>query len=172
MEHVKKVMVATGFSGYAEGLLHYGAKLADSMDAELLVVSVINIRDIDAVGRIVSLGYKVDGEHYVDGVKADRKEMLKEILSKTDFPKEKVKKFFVIGHPVDEIINVALEEDVDLVVMGTKGRTDLSHVFVGSVADKVFRKCPVTVVSYRDDLQAERLTKRIHRHRVESETED
>ena len=169
MEHVNKVLAATGFSGYGEGLIKYSAKLAASMDAELLVVSVINDRDIDAVSRVVSMGYKVDGEHYVEGVREERKAELREILAATDFPKDKVKTFIPTGHPVDEILNVALEEDVDMIVMGTKGRTDLSHVFVGSVADKVFRKSPVTVVSYRDDEQSERLTRRIHRHRVDSE---
>lgn len=169
MEHVNKVLAATGFSGYGEGLIRYTAKLAASMDAELLVVSVINERDIDAVTKVVSMGYKVDGEHYVEGVKEERKEELRRILKGTDFPMEKVKVFIATGHPVDEILNVALEEEADLIVMGTKGRTDLSHVFVGSVADKVFRKSPVTVVSYRDEEQAKRLTRRIHRHRVESE---
>ena len=169
MEHVNKVLAATAFSGYGEGLVKYAAKLAASMDAELLVVSVINERDIDAVSRVVSMGYDVDGEHYVEGVRKERKEELRKVLAATDFPKEKTKTFIPTGHPVDEILNVALEEEVDMIVMGTKGRTDLSHVFVGSVADKVFRKSPVTVVSYRDDEQADRLTRRIHRHRVESE---
>ena len=40
---------------------------------------------------------------------------------------------------------------IDMIVMGVKGRTDLQHAFVGSVADKIFRRSPVTVISYRDE---------------------
>jgi nucleotide-binding universal stress UspA family protein len=48
-----------------------------------------------------------------------------------------------------------------MIVMGVKGRTDLQHVFVGSVADKIFRRSPVTVISYRDENHAEHLKKNI-----------
>ena len=46
--------------------------------------------------------------------------------------------------------------------MGVKGRTDLQHAFVGSVADKIFRHSPVTVISYRDEKHADHLKKHIH----------
>jgi nucleotide-binding universal stress UspA family protein len=48
-----------------------------------------------------------------------------------------------------------------MVIMGVKGRTDLESIFVGSVAEKIFRRCPVTVVSYRDEKTSKRLAERI-----------
>ena len=55
------------------------------------------------------------------------------------------------GHPADAIVRFAHEREVDLVVMGTHGRTGLQHVLLGSVAEKVVRQspCPVLTVRYK-----------------------
>jgi universal stress protein A len=52
------------------------------------------------------------------------------------------------GDPVEEILRVAKERECDLIVMGTHGRTGLSRLLMGSVAEAVLRKgpCPVLVV--------------------------
>jgi nucleotide-binding universal stress UspA family protein len=54
----------------------------------------------------------------------------------------------VHGNPYMEIVRLAEEEGVDLIVLGTHGRTGLKHFLIGSVAEKVLRKapCPVLVV--------------------------
>jgi nucleotide-binding universal stress UspA family protein len=53
-----------------------------------------------------------------------------------------------VGDPADTIVRVAQDHGVDLVVMGTHGRTGLHHVLLGSVAEKVVRRalCPVLTV--------------------------
>jgi nucleotide-binding universal stress UspA family protein len=47
-----------------------------------------------------------------------------------------------VGHPADTVVRVAQERNVDLIVMGTHGRTGLQHVLLGSVAEKVVRLAP------------------------------
>jgi nucleotide-binding universal stress UspA family protein len=53
------------------------------------------------------------------------------------------------GNPADAIVRVAEERNVDLIVMGTRGRTGLQHVLLGSVAEKVVRLAPCPVLTVR-----------------------
>jgi nucleotide-binding universal stress UspA family protein len=161
MSAAQKIMVAVGFTEYSEGLLSYAAGIADSMGAEMIVASIINSRDVEAVGTIAAMGYEVDGEHYVSGVKEERRQALEQMLKKISFPAARIREVFKVGHPVEELLKIAVEENVDLIVMGIKCRSNLEHVLVGSVAEKIFRRSPVPILSYRDSKSATRLKKHI-----------
>ena len=54
--------------------------------------------------------------------------------------------------PLVEIIKTARKDDIDLIIMGSHGRTGLPHVLIGSVAERVVRKahCPVLIVKDKD----------------------
>ena len=154
-------MAAVGFTEYSEELLSYAAAIADSIGAEMIVVNIINSRDVEAVGAIAAMGYEVDSEHYVSGVEEERRRALEQMLKKISFPAERIRSVFKIGHPVEELLKIAVKENVDLMVMGIKGRSDLEHLLVGSVAEKVFRRSPIPILSYRDEKSAQRLKKHI-----------
>ncbi|MDJ0722394.1 MAG: universal stress protein [Desulfobacterales bacterium] len=164
MDDVKRVMVALAFSEYAGGIFKFAANIATCADAELIVASVLNVRDVESVRTISAMGYDVDGEHYIENIKTERRRILDEISAASAFPRERIRTIFLVGNPIDELLRLMLEESVDVVVMGPKGRTDLEHVLVGSVAEKIFRRSPATVISYRDETVAERYRRRIKRH--------
>jgi len=161
MDDAHRIMVAIGFTEYSEELLGYAAGIADSIGAEMIVVNIINLRDVEAVGAVAAMGYEVDSEHYVSGVKEERRRALEQMLKKISFPAEKIRSVFNVGHPVEELLKIAAKENVDLIVMGIKGRSDLEHMLVGSVAEKVFRRSPIPILSYRDEKSAQRLKKHI-----------
>ncbi len=161
MNDIKKIMVALGYSEYAEGIFNYSIKVAKGFDADLLVVNIINTRDVSAVETITSMGYEVDGEQYVKGIREEHEDRLKKMIKAGAYPEEKIKSLIKVGHPVDELLKIIVKESIDMVVMGIKGRTDLEQIFVGSVAEKLFHRSPVPIVSYRNKKIAERLRKRI-----------
>ena len=149
MKQVKRIMAAIAFSKYSQGILAFSVQLARRLECELVVVNVINIRDMQAVSEIESMGYKVDPQDYVRGVEQERREELHKMLEAIGVEPSSVRIVFHVGHPLEMLLKTIEEEDIDMVVMGPKGRTDLRHVLVGSVAEKMFRHCPVPLVSYR-----------------------
>jgi len=161
MDVINKIMVAVGFTDYTEELLNYAVRIAESLGAELIVANIINVRDVEAIGTIATMGYEVDSEHYVSGIEEDRRQTLSRILEKISFPADKLHTVFKVGHPVEELLKIAISENADLMVMGIKGRSDLEHILMGSVAEKVFRRSPIPILSYRDTKNAERLKKHI-----------
>lgn len=162
MDDIKKILVALDFTEYSEATFKYAAKIARNLDAKLIVGSIINARDVLAIRKIESMGYEIDGEHYVGGIKEERKKMLEQFLATASFNPANVQLIFKTGNPVDELLKLIVKENIDMVVMGVKGRTALEHVLIGSVADKLFHNSPVPVVSFRDEKNAERLRKKIN----------
>jgi nucleotide-binding universal stress UspA family protein len=162
MDEIKRIMVALGFSDYAEGIFKYADKLAQKLGAELIVANVINSRDVEAVAAITNMGYDLDPERYVKELKEERRNAFDEIVKNAAIPRSSIKLILPVGNPIDELLKIIVAENVDLVVMGVKGRTDLEHILIGSVAEKLFRRSPVTVISYRDEKTRQRLKKRIH----------
>lgn len=160
---IKKILVPLAFSKYSRGILGFAAELAAATGAQLLVVNVINQRNLEAVDKITSYGYKVDIQHYLETIKNERREELDKLMAELTLPDDKVSYTFCVGDPANELLKLVLDEEVEMVVMGVKAN-DISHIFTGSVAEKMFRKCPVTVVSYRDEEISTKLRKKIVRH--------
>jgi nucleotide-binding universal stress UspA family protein len=161
MENVNRVLAALAFSEYAHGTFGFAAQFAQLAGAELIVGHVINQRHVESVQTISALGYDVDGSHYIQNLKEERTRELDAIVAASGYPAEKVRRLFVVGNPIDELLKMILKEKIDVVVMGPKGRTDLEHILVGSVAEKIFRRSPATIISYRDEKAAQRLQHRI-----------
>ena len=161
MKSVNKILVPVAFSEYSEGIFKYAIEMATALDAELLVINVINNRDIEAVERITSYGFNVDSSHYLAAIRSERETLLNAMLENCAFPQERMRFISKVGKPSTELLKFAVQEEVDIIIMGIKGKTEFSHAFTGSVAEKLFRRSPITIVSYRDEKNAERLKKRI-----------
>ena len=74
---------------------------------------------------------------------------LAEVLPEAEAAKVEVTRQVVVGSPSHEIIKVAAAEKVDLIVIATHGRTGFSHLFMGSVAERVVRTAPCPVLTIR-----------------------
>ena len=64
-------------------------------------------------------------------------------------PGIRIEHLYEEGDPATAILQIARERECDLIVMGTHGRTGLSHLLMGSVAEKVLRKAPCPVLTVK-----------------------
>ena len=157
---VKKILVPIAFSKYSQGILNYAAEMAALLQAKLLVVNVINERDLEAVNKIASFGYKVDVESYLKTLKDEKRAELKKLMAEMTLADEQVSFSFRVGDPTTELLKVVVDQAIDMVIMGVKTR-DVKNIFAGSVAERMFSKCPVPIVSFRDGKVSERLREKI-----------
>ncbi len=61
----------------------------------------------------------------------------------------KTERWIVEGNPAEEILKLAEEQSVDLIVMGTLGMSGIERFLLGSVADKVIRNSRIPVLTVR-----------------------
>lgn len=74
---------------------------------------------------------------------------LTEVLPEAEAAEVEVTRQVVVGSPSHEIVKVAAAEEVDLIVIATHGRAGLSHLVMGSVAERVVRTAPCPVMTIR-----------------------
>ena len=150
MSKVKKIMVAVDFSEYSNTVTDHAGRLAEDIGAELIFVSVINQRDIDMVNQLTIHTDKISVKDYINGLIDDRTEQMQRLLQETDCTRIPNRFLIKKGVPFAVLIETAKAEKVDLVVMGTKGRGNIAGILFGSQAEKMFRHCPVPLLSIRE----------------------
>jgi nucleotide-binding universal stress UspA family protein len=149
MQPIKKIMVAVDFSDYSKPTLTYAAYLADAFKAPLIIVNVINQRDVDAIQKVEAEGVGITTEKYIDLQKTNRLVTIDQLLREANCYDLQPLKIFRVGTPWVELLEVVKEQRVDLVVIGTKGRSNIANTLFGSTAEKVYRRCGVPVLSVR-----------------------
>lgn len=154
MKMVNKIMVAVDFSDYSLAAVRYAARLAEDVRAELLLVNVINQRDVDMMKKIANEAPDFSFETYLEGMRQDREEGFQKLMREACCEKTAAKTVIRIGVPYQELLEVILSRKPDLLVMATKGRSNLVDTIMGSCALKMFRRSPIPVLSVRSESNA------------------
>ncbi|ACN17080.1 UspA7 [Desulforapulum autotrophicum HRM2] len=152
MKKIEKILVGVDLSEYSTLAIEYAVEFAKASNAEILLLNVLNQRDINGV-KMASAYYPngIDLERYITDSKTERYNAIRALVKEKFFEVKSTMSIHVnMGVPFEEILNFAKDENIDLIVIGNKGRSNLSRTLFGSNAEKIFRHAKVPVVSVRD----------------------
>jgi len=145
---IKKILVPIDFSDYSKKALQYASSLAKQFNAHLSLIYVIEpvIYPADfSMGQVALPSIDVE-------MNTRAKEEL-ENLAQKEISGLVFKTIIKTGKPFMEIIETAVEEDIDLIIIASHGHTGVEHLLFGSTADKVIRKAPCPVLTLRDPIK-------------------
>ncbi len=129
MVYLRKILVTTDLSQYSLEALEYAQSFG------LLYASRIFLLHVD--------------EHGHHGGASPAVASLAEFVARSVDPDIKLTQVVRSGHPAAEIRKFSQEENVDLIVMATHGRTGVRHALLGSVAEKVVRLSAIPVLTVK-----------------------
>lgn len=140
----KKILYPTDFSDVSKKALDYIKQLKSGGAEEVIVLHVIDQRSFYAIEAYSSGNASRLEMEITDGVEKDLKS-IGEALERAGLV---VKTMVKTGMPVREILRIEKEEDVSVIVIGSHGKSNLEEMFMGSVSEKVARKCtkPILIV--------------------------
>ena len=148
---VQHMLVPMDFSVTADQALAYAIALAQQFQARLTLLHVLDLTPVTmdemTVGVVAT---------YLEEQEIEAQHLLQASLERVQRAGLQGDSLLVQGTPTQTIVDTAGEQGVDLILMGTHGRTGLAHVFLGSVAQHVVRQapCPVLVVRRVPDTSA------------------
>ena len=133
MQPIKRILCPVDFSQTSREALAYAERLAGAQGAEVILVHAFDVPETYGLSQVRPANPKLVEQLDAIG---------------PSLPNVPVSRVLHAGVPGEVICWLAQERECDLIVMGTHGRTGLSHLFLGSVAEHVVRhaRCPVLTV--------------------------
>lgn len=152
MIQLKQILFPTDFSPATNAAREFAIELARQFDAELHLLHVVE----DLAPRLPEFGMGLAIPSFVaDSASRLQKHEQQAIAQLADITPDgegKLKRSVIAvkeGQTFDQIIGYAKSHDIDLIVMGTHGRSGLAHMLLGSVAERVVQHAPCPVLTVR-----------------------
>lgn len=139
----KRILVPVDGSPQSHRALEYA--VAEHPDASFIVLHVVNPSQMAYATDPSGMDY---WEDWYESAQDRAAEILEEAEGVVEAAAASVASAIEVGSPARVIVDYAEEKDADLIVMGSHGRSGVSRILLGSVAETVVRRapCPVTVV--------------------------
>ena len=141
-----RILVPTDFSELSDVALDYARALAETFAASLHVLHVL---DPPCAGAIGEEGSIAESRAVQARLFEEASHRLQRRVMRVARTRYRVRGDIVTGPGADSIVNYARGRDIELIVMGTHGRSGLAHVLIGSVAERVVRTAPCPVLTIR-----------------------
>jgi nucleotide-binding universal stress UspA family protein len=146
-EIITKILVPVDFSPHSDRAFGYATTLAQRFDARLGLIHVVE--DPFITGAWNTEVYVPNAGELLEGLIANAEQRLAALKGSAAALGLTAETAVITGRPAHAIVEHAKEGSFDLIVMGTHGRTGLSHIVMGSVAERVVRTAPCAVLTNR-----------------------
>jgi nucleotide-binding universal stress UspA family protein len=148
MKHLSnKIAVAVDFSPYTKPAVSYAIDLACLLDYRLVLINVVDKRDYERLRRWSSELGNHSGSLFTDDPVKERTSELELLAAEALERGVQTETKVLVDVPFRGVLAGVAETKANLLIISTKGRTNLSDVLVGSCASKLFRRSPVPVLS-------------------------
>jgi universal stress protein A len=139
--HIAKILVPVDFSEHSRKALHYALEFAAQFDAEVTLAHIVE-------QMIYPGDWMAPQLAGTDFAHEKREELNQRLQALTKDSPIRVQHVLRFGRAWQEIIEIAKEQKIELIITGTHGYTGLRHALLGSVAEKIVRHapCPVLIV--------------------------
>jgi nucleotide-binding universal stress UspA family protein len=144
---LSRILVPTDFSSASDEALEYGKMLAARVGASLHVLHVIEEPEI--AGAWGSEIYVAELPRIREAAQRAAEERLNQIFTQTKGEDLQLSTEIADGHVARTIVEIARRRRIDLIVMGTHGRSGVAHWLLGSVTEKALRTAPCPVLAVR-----------------------
>jgi universal stress protein A len=143
---IHRILAPTDFSPHSERAVRYACGLAERLGAELHLLNILS--EIVPAGPDPVLMPVMPPEYYEENEQRARETLSRLIQPGWGTPPSVVTAVRW-GSPVEAIVAHADDHRIELLVIATHGRTGLSHVLLGSVAERIVREAPCPVLTIR-----------------------
>jgi len=152
MPKLERMLVPVDFSRCSGAALIYAAFLAEPFRAPLDVLHVIRPPPAAPGAQVMVDVSGKNRQSFREFARAQAEKDMKAFINAAELPTNlSVNIRFELGEPWRVILQIADELHSDMIVMGTRGRTGLKHLIMGSVAEKVVRRGPCAVLTIQDE---------------------
>ena len=145
MIKLKKVLVPTDFSDSARHAFSYGVSFAREYKAELVLLHVVENLTVGYASDLFPVPMAEVFQEISGYAKSEVTKLAEEVRGKG----VRVRELVVQGKPAAEIMRVAREETVDMIVLGAHGKGVLDQALFGSTTERVVRRAPCPVLTCR-----------------------
>jgi len=136
---IRHILIPTDFSGYSNRAYHFALRLASAVNAKVSLLHVVE--------PPYNFATAVEGMLNIMETNAEKRlNMLIEKRAETPYQKVEISSVIKHGRTAREILKTIESEDVDLVIMGSKGQNAISRVVFGSVSAVVVNDADVPVI--------------------------
>lgn len=147
MTQQMKIMAAVDLSEYSSAIVRYSVWISMKMNAELVLINVINQRDLDMVRRSM-VGYEAFSfPNYLSEQVQNHEMQLKGLFEAVSPPTVTCRYLVLDGIPYHELLAAIESEAPQILIVGTKGRSNLADVVVGSTARRLYRRSPIPLLT-------------------------